>query len=250
MKEIIFTSSWDDGHKLDLKLAEFLDKYNIKGTFYVPKRYTKEPLSFNDIIKLSKKHEIGAHTLSHPELDKISLADARREIEGSKQYLEKLLNKEVKMFCYPRGKINDKVEEIVKESGFLGARSTQKFCIQKPVDYFKFGVSIHIYPFPLRKKDASHYLLNRNLFDPLRLNYKKIKKLNLSISAYFSWQKLARNLFNYTMKNGELFHLYGHSHEIERYGMWEELELFLRYINKKKNIKYYTNSEVLDFFKK
>ncbi len=34
MKKIV-TTSWDDGHKLDLKLAHLLQKYNMPATFYV-----------------------------------------------------------------------------------------------------------------------------------------------------------------------------------------------------------------------
>jgi peptidoglycan-N-acetylglucosamine deacetylase len=34
MKKIV-TTSWDDGHKLDLKLARLLQKYNIAATFYI-----------------------------------------------------------------------------------------------------------------------------------------------------------------------------------------------------------------------
>ena len=33
----IITTSWDDGHPLDFKLAELLNKYNLKGTFYIPR---------------------------------------------------------------------------------------------------------------------------------------------------------------------------------------------------------------------
>lgn len=32
-KQIIVTTSWDDGHKLDLKLAKLLEKHEIRGTF-------------------------------------------------------------------------------------------------------------------------------------------------------------------------------------------------------------------------
>ena len=35
MKKIVVTTSWDDGHILDLKLSNLLTKYNIKGTFYL-----------------------------------------------------------------------------------------------------------------------------------------------------------------------------------------------------------------------
>ena len=37
MSKLIVTTSWDDGSRLDLKLAELLEKYGISGTFYVPK---------------------------------------------------------------------------------------------------------------------------------------------------------------------------------------------------------------------
>ena len=30
------TTSWDDGHPLDLRVAELLAKYGLQGTFYVP----------------------------------------------------------------------------------------------------------------------------------------------------------------------------------------------------------------------
>ena len=30
------TTSWDDGHPLDLRVAELLSEYHLQGTFYVP----------------------------------------------------------------------------------------------------------------------------------------------------------------------------------------------------------------------
>ncbi len=67
MKKIYFTTSWDDGHKLDLKLSELLAKYNIAGTFYIAKDFQGR-MTDEDIIKISKNNEIGAHTITHPNL--------------------------------------------------------------------------------------------------------------------------------------------------------------------------------------
>ena len=36
MNEAILTTSLDDGHPLDLKLADLLAKYCVPGTFYIP----------------------------------------------------------------------------------------------------------------------------------------------------------------------------------------------------------------------
>ncbi len=37
MKPATFiTTSWDDGHPLDFRVAELLSKYGLRGTFYIP----------------------------------------------------------------------------------------------------------------------------------------------------------------------------------------------------------------------
>ena len=94
-KQIIVTTSWDDGHKLDLKLAKLLKKYGIRGTFYIsPKNREfreEDLLSDEEIIKLDRDFEIGAHTMTHPRLTKISEREAFNEIIDSKKYLENLI---------------------------------------------------------------------------------------------------------------------------------------------------------------
>jgi hypothetical protein len=34
--ETYITTSWDDGHPSDLRVAELLIKHGLRGTFYVP----------------------------------------------------------------------------------------------------------------------------------------------------------------------------------------------------------------------
>ena len=63
-------TSWDDGHELDLRLADLLRKYKLPATFYIntvseEKREGKD-LSEDDIVSLAKDFEIGGHTVSHP----------------------------------------------------------------------------------------------------------------------------------------------------------------------------------------
>jgi peptidoglycan/xylan/chitin deacetylase (PgdA/CDA1 family) len=36
MDKAVVTTSWDDGHPLDLKLAELLKKYDVPATLYMP----------------------------------------------------------------------------------------------------------------------------------------------------------------------------------------------------------------------
>src|SRR5258707_6882269 len=126
MKRTIVTTSWDDGHILDQKLAELLAKYNLPATFYISPETREIPpserLTASQTSTLSQQFEIGAHTIHHPELTRIPLSQANVEIIESKHFLEDLLAKPVDMFCYPRGKYNAQVADMVAAAGFLGAR--------------------------------------------------------------------------------------------------------------------------------
>jgi peptidoglycan/xylan/chitin deacetylase (PgdA/CDA1 family) len=72
--------------------------------------------------------DVGAHTVSHPILARLSLSDARAEIATSKHTLEALLDERVDLFAYPNGvPLQDYRAEhaaLVRESGFVAAVST------------------------------------------------------------------------------------------------------------------------------
>ncbi len=246
---MIVTTSWDDASKLDLKIANLLEKYNLKGTFYVAPGDKRFSLSEREIKQLAKFQEIGAHSFSHPRLTELNHIEAEKEIVDSKEYLERVLGKEVKMFCYPFGKFNEEIKDLVKNAGFLGARTVGNFKIHFPNDFFEFGATVHVYPFPFRKKDAHHYFFLRPLFDPIQQCFWPILKLKLPLKVFLSCSGLAKGLFDYVLKNGSVYHLWGHSWEIEKYGMWKELEEILEYIAHRKDVLYLTNSEVLEKLK-
>jgi len=77
------TTSWDDGHPLDLRIAELLAKHGLRGTFYVPLENTRSTLSPAQIRDLSSAFEIGAHTFHHLVLTTLTSDRARAEIVQS-----------------------------------------------------------------------------------------------------------------------------------------------------------------------
>lgn len=64
---------------------------------------------------------IGAHTVSHPRLDTLSLDDQQKEIAQSRQELEALLGHPVHHFSYPHGAYNADTLTIVKQQSFRTA---------------------------------------------------------------------------------------------------------------------------------
>lgn len=72
---------------------------------------------------------IGGHTMSHPELGKLSEAEARREILENRVFLEGLIDKPVSHFAYPFGgptACGPREERLVKDLGFKSATTTRK----------------------------------------------------------------------------------------------------------------------------
>lgn len=70
-------------------------------------------------------HEIGAHTLTHPWLTRISASKAREEITASRKKLEDMFGRPIQHFCYPYGDWNEAVRDLVADAGYLTACTTQ-----------------------------------------------------------------------------------------------------------------------------
>ncbi len=84
--------------------------------------------------------EIGAHTVNHSRLCRLSIVDQKKEIEDSKKQLEAIIHKPVKIFSYPYGGGSDfslETKKIVEECGFeYGIANIQKDIVL-PVDKFE-----------------------------------------------------------------------------------------------------------------
>ncbi len=244
--KFIITTSWDDGSIHDRKLVSLLKKYSIKGTFYISKEFDYAPKGDEKVEKVSDDEmktlyqgfEVGAHSITHTYFNDLSDEQIKEEVLDSKKYLEELLGHDMKVFCYPGGRYNNTAIDAVKNYGFLGARTTELFRFDVK-DNFLMPTTINCYPFPFgvgsAKVKASRFLKN------IRLAY----RLNFPIRAFFGWKNLAKFLFDKTEKEGGVFHLWGQSWEIEKNGMWEDLEEVLKYIANKGNAEYMTNAEVL-----
>jgi peptidoglycan-N-acetylglucosamine deacetylase len=232
MKKVIVTTSWDDGHKLDIKLASLLKKYGINGTFYVSpqdKEYKKEKLlSDQEIKQLSQKFEIGAHTMTHPHLTKISLKKANKEILDSKKYLERITGKKVFSFCYPYGEYNNEIKTLVKKAGFTVARSVIRFSFSNS-EPFALKTSIHTY----------------NHITDLHKIVKFSKGNPIKFIMYLNWENMAKAMFDEVYEKGGVFHIWGHSWEIEKLNEWDKLERVFQYIANRINVSYRTNKEIL-----
>ncbi len=230
MKKVIVTTSWDDGHKLDLQIATLLKKYRLQGTFYISpqnQEFTKgDFLTNSEVKKLSREFEVGAHTMTHPRLPHVSVFKSNKEIKDSKAYLEKVIGKKIVSFCYPGGKYNKTHVRQIKKAGYKMARTTKTFATGIGNKLFETPTTVHIYN---HWTDAWRVLTLVN-FNPIAF-----------MRTFRHWDILATKLFDQIEKQGGVFHIWGHSWEVDKNGDWERLEKVFQHIGNKKEVSYKTN---------
>ena len=103
-------------------------------------------LSETELLNLASNEliEVGAHTVTHPQLATQPIPVQKDEIEQSKQYLEELTGRSVNFFSYPNGSWSKSTERLVRAAGFLGACGSYNDVIRNQRNLFylpRFWVS-------------------------------------------------------------------------------------------------------------
>jgi peptidoglycan/xylan/chitin deacetylase (PgdA/CDA1 family) len=164
---LTFDDAFADFHT---SAAPVLRRLGFPATVFVPTAYCggwnnwpgqpdwveKQPLlTWEQVRALADQQvEFGAHSRTHPVLTELNSAQAEQEIVGSKHDLESATGKPVQFFCYPFGRFNPAVREIVQRS-FRGACATGAGIVARTANLFA-----------LPRVDA-HYLRSEFVFSSL-----------------------------------------------------------------------------------
>jgi hypothetical protein len=235
----IVTTSWDDGDPRDMRIAEMLAAAGLAGTFYVPIVGYRgmKTLAEANLLDLSRAgYEIGAHTVSHISLTKLGPAKIRYELHAGKQMLEQILGAPVSMFCYPNGRYDSEVLQEVRNTGYAAARTTRMLSVKRDFPPFEMPTTLQAYP---HRKTAYVKNLSRGR------NLHRLANYVIELSNLDSWTDLGKRLFDRVLASGGVWHLYGHSWEIDELGIWDELRLMLEYVSHRKGVSYLTNGDVV-----
>jgi peptidoglycan/xylan/chitin deacetylase (PgdA/CDA1 family) len=123
----VFQNALPIFHEFGVPAISFIVAGRIGGwnDWDYDKKLQRQPLmSRSEILEwVHAGLEIGAHTLTHRSLTKLSLAEARREIFDCKKILEDLVGQPVRHFCYPFGDMNNPIRDLVIEAGYDTATS-------------------------------------------------------------------------------------------------------------------------------
>ncbi len=233
------TTSWDDGDPSDIRISELLRGYNLTGTFYVPiTGYQGRQIISTEIIRAlsSEGFEIGGHSVSHQSLPKFGRKQVEHEVRKCKQILEQILGEKVNMFCYPNGRFNAEVVREVRDAGYRGARTTRMLSLGSEFPPFEMPTTLQAYPHAVRS-----YLRNLG-------RARNASGLWTYMSCFRktpTWVDLGKRLFDEVLKYGGIWHLYGHSWEIDELAIWGQLRELLEYVSKREGVTYVTNGHLL-----
>lgn len=135
---LTFDDGWENQYTYAFPL---LKKYHATATFYVftnPIGKQKHFLTWEQLEEMDKAGmTIASHTLSHPNMTKISDEQLRHEIEYSKKVLEEHLHKPIRHFATPFGQSNELIESTIKESQYKTGRTTYRGVFHDSSDRYK-----------------------------------------------------------------------------------------------------------------
>ncbi len=206
--------SYDDGKQADKKLISIFNRYGIKGTFHLNSGLTETEgrIPSEEISEVYQNHEVSAHTVTHPTIERSPREQVVEEIFEDRRKLESIVDYTVRGLSYPNGSYNKRIKEILPHLGIEYARtvhSTGTFYM--PDDLYEWNPTCH------------H---NGNL---------------LNLAKDFT--ALHKQQYLYMM------YVWGHSYEFDRDQNWNLIEEFCEIIGGRDDIWYATNIEIIDYVK-
>lgn len=234
----IVTTSWDDGHPLDLRVADLLVQYGLRGTFYVPLEYDGFPrLTPAGMRELETRGmEVGAHTILHRRLTKLADDEVVWELEHGRDRLQQILGSRVRSFCFPEGKFSQRHLPLVRRAGYELGRTTVAF--RTEVDFNPYCMPVTIQFWPHSRQILLRHSLRESNFTGLS-NWIRRWQGDSDLAG------LTSRVMDYIEEFGGVLHIWGHSWEIETGGLWTALETTLARCAGRDSVQYVTNIGVL-----
>jgi peptidoglycan/xylan/chitin deacetylase (PgdA/CDA1 family) len=154
------------------------------------------------------------------------LAEADAEIRDGKDELETILGSHVTSFAYPGGEYDERHPALVRDAGFDVGRTVRRFCTAPPRQLLQVDTTVHAY---------------RHWKDLPAIGRSSWRRPTSAAARFWNWDTLAIDLFDRALADGGVYHLWGHSWEIDAHRDWSRLERVLDHIGGRPDASYITN---------
>ena len=214
--------SWDDGAPEDLTLFEIHEKYGIPGIFFVPtkNREGRGVLTETDIEQAKSQFiTFGGHTENHIYLTEChSLTEVEDEIVKNKVFLENCTGKEIKHFCLPGGKYNEDILKIAQKY-YTTIRTAHTMNFKPGSNNRIIKPTFHFYPRGIKSLVGNSIRNNNGKYAIFSMKHRK--------KSYFD---IMRRIIEKERERESLIMIWGHSWEIEKLHLWDELISFFQFV--------------------
>lgn len=112
---LTFDISW--GEENVLPILEILKAENVKATFFLSSPWVEKKAELAKAI-VNDGHEIGSHGKRHVDLNTLSETEIAKELNESKEVLEKLSGQKVNLLRPPNGAYDNKVISVANSLGY------------------------------------------------------------------------------------------------------------------------------------
>lgn len=226
------TLSYDDGFKYDVKLAQILTKYNIKGTFNLngenfrgEKCITKEEV---EEYILSKGHEVAVHGYFHKSPARVRAIEGLRDVLDSRLELEKTYNRIIRGMAYP----DTGNTEFIEKTSYETVRN--------------YLSSLDIAYARTINGDNNSFSLPHDWYQWVPTAHHNNPKVMEYVDEFLA---LSPNKSTYVpIRHPRLFYLWGHSYEFNDNNNWDLIEEICAKFSKQANeIWFATNIEIYNY---
>jgi len=126
--------SFDDTQAAHLKIANLLDVYGFKGTFYIQSVELEYQPNLIDDYKsiLLSGHEVGSHTVNHLHLPSLSEQEMLYEIDSSVSRIERYLNTNCTSLAHPFHGTNDHINSVLFSHNLFTRDWSEYYTTRRP----------------------------------------------------------------------------------------------------------------------
>ena len=145
--ERIITLSFDDGWWADQLVMKVLDARGIPATFYLCAGYCDLyhlHVSPSAMPGLYAAHEVGCHSMTHPNMRNLPIGRAIVEISDARSILQSLFQQEVEGFAWPYGAMNRDLIPVLERSGFQYARGIKRANLELASQCWELPISANL----------------------------------------------------------------------------------------------------------
>ena len=112
---LTFDEGYENGYTS--QILDVRKEKNVSAVFFVTMDYvTKEPELVQRMI--DEGHAVGNHTTNHPNMTRISLEDAKKEVEQLHEYIQSEFGYEMMLFRAPEGAISEQTMALLQSMGY------------------------------------------------------------------------------------------------------------------------------------